>query len=217
MATAKRTGHFDLAGHGSGPVAFSRDFRTVAWETWDGIEIPHPAIGKNGSTPKEQDGSVAPAEVGRDDQTLRWKIVQTIMLGDLTTRTNTAKLRGHAHHVSSLAFSQDGKTLASGSEDCTIKLWDLATGKNTATFKGHEHFVDCVIFSRDDKTVASASWDRTIKLWDVASGMNTATINGHTDQVYSLVFSPDGKTLASGSLDKTIKLWDVKPIGDASK
>ena len=69
----------------------------------------------------------------------------------------------------SVAFSPDGKTLASGSMDDSIKLWDVASGKNTATLKGHDNDVYSVAFSPDGKTLASGSIDQTIKLWDVAS------------------------------------------------
>ncbi len=119
------------------------------------------------------------------------------------------KLRGNVGDaIMSVAFSPDGKTLASGSK--SIKLWDAVTnGTNTATLEGHTGNVSSVAFSPDGKTLASGSQDTSIKLWDVASGKNTATLEGHANAVYSVAFSPNGKTLASGSEDRTIKLWDV--------
>jgi WD40 repeat protein len=108
-----------------------------------------------------------------------------------------------------VAFSPDGKTLASGSDDNTIKLWDVATGKEQATLKGHTAWVASVAFSPDGKTLASGG-DTTVRLWDM-EGKELATLKGHTKGVNSVAFSPDGKTLASGSQDKTIKLWDVSP------
>jgi WD40 repeat protein len=116
--------------------------------------------------------------------------------------------KGHTDWIESLAFSPDGKTLASASRDATIKLWDVATGRNTATLKGHSDAVSSVAFSPDGKTLASGSWDKAIKLWDVATGRNAATFSGHAEDVDSVAFNPAGKTLASLSW-KTIELWDV--------
>jgi WD40 repeat protein len=127
-------------------------------------------------------------------------------------------LKGHMAFVSSVAYSPDGKTLASGSADTTIKLWDVATGKEQATLKGHtDNTVTSVAYSPDGKTLASGSWETTIKLWDVATGKEQATLKGHTHYVYSVAYSPDGKTLASGSYDETIKLWDVATGKQADK
>src|SRR5262249_19575491 len=113
-------------------------------------------------------------------------------------------LQGHTDMVQCVAFSPDGKILASGSRDRTIKLWDVASGKNTATLTGHKRGGWWLAFSRDGKVLASAGHrDQTVKLWDVQTGKNTATLTGHTDWVWSVAFSPDGKTVASGSSDKS--------------
>jgi WD40 repeat protein len=116
--------------------------------------------------------------------------------------------------VYAVAFSPDGKTLASGSWDQTIKLWEAATGKERATLKGHTDNVYAVAFSPDGKTLASGSGfikPEELKLWDVATGKERVTVKGQPDDVVSTVaFSPDGKTLASGSWNGTVKLWDMK-------
>ena len=111
--------------------------------------------------------------------------------------------------VISVAFSPDGKTLASGSDDQKVELWDVATGYNIATLEGHAHRVESVAFSRDGTILASGGSSGTILLWDIAKRENIATLEGHTTTVTSLSFSLDGKTLASGSNDDTVRLWDV--------
>ncbi|MEG3987075.1 AAA-like domain-containing protein, partial [Microcoleus sp. S28C3] len=124
-------------------------------------------------------------------------------------------LEGHSNSVRSVAFSPDGKTLASASSDHTIKLWNLQTQKPIATLTGHSNSVYSVVFSPDGKTLASGSDDNTIKLWNLESQKPITTLSGHSNSVYSVAFSPDGKTLASASSDNTITLWNLesqKPI-----
>jgi len=133
-----------------------------------------------------------------------------IKLWDAQTGQERTTLKGHVGAVVSVAFSPNGKTLASGGDDQMVKLWDLASGQERATLKGHTAWVHCVTFSPDGKTVASADWDRTVKLWDAVNGQERATLRGHTASLTAVVFSPDGKTLASASEDKTIKLWDAE-------
>jgi WD40 repeat protein len=110
--------------------------------------------------------------------------------------------------ASGVAFSPDGKLLASAGADKVVRLWDAATGKPTAALKGHKDDVYSVAFSPDGKTLASGSYDKTVRLWD-AGGKHLATLKAHTSTVNTVAFSPDGKVLATGSNDGTIRLWDL--------
>ena len=119
------------------------------------------------------------------------------------------RLEGHTHGVSSVSFSPDGATLASGSADRTVRLWNANTGEHLQTLTGHTDRVYDVLFSPDGNTLASGSRDGTIRVWDAATGKHIRTLTGHTHGVNSVSFSPDGATLASGSADRTVRLWNA--------
>src|SRR6266540_2645043 len=91
----------------------------------------------------------------------------------------------HNDTVYSVAFSPDGKRLATGSFDSTVKLWDAATGQETLTLKGHVNGVCSVAFSADGRWLATGSDDRTVKLWDAATGKELLTLKGHSGAVRS--------------------------------
>ncbi len=109
----------------------------------------------------------------------------------------------------SMAFSPDGKQLASAGADGTVKVWDAATGQETRTLYGHTGFVYSVAFSPDGQRLASASLDKTVKVCDVATGRETRSLTGHTANVEGVAFSPNSKRLVSAGADQTVKIWDA--------
>ncbi len=142
----------------------------------------------------------------------------TVRLWDASTLTHIDTLEGgHTGEVLSVAFSPDGRTLASGSFE--LKLWDVVTQREIATLgQLYGYKVKSVAFSPDGRTLASGSGDGRIDLWDVQTRQGITTLDGHTGDVVSLVFSRDGTTLASGSSDHfgdgTFLLWDLSELAE---
>ncbi|MFH8350545.1 hypothetical protein [Streptomyces sp. NPDC018045] len=119
------------------------------------------------------------------------------------------QLTGHTDVVDGVAFSPDGRTLATASYDHSVKIWDTRSHRLIATLTGHTDSVNDLAFSPDGRVLATAGNDRSIKLWDTRTYRTTATLTGHTNMVEGVAFSPDGRTLASASSDRTTRLWNV--------
>ena len=118
------------------------------------------------------------------------------------------KVNGHSDNTWTLAFSPDGKTLATGSKDKIIKLWNVEDGTELITLTGHESRVSTLVFSPDGKTLASGS--RKLYLWDVEEGIEVKRISIDKDiSIGSLVFSPDGNMIIMGG-SGGINLYDTR-------
>ena len=241
-------------GDGATSVAFSPDGKTVASAGWDktvrmwdvagGKEI-HQLQGHQkvvNVVVFSPDGKML-ASAG-DDKTARlWDTAsgkeirqfqghedERTDAGAASVKESLREFKGREDGVVSVAFSPDGKTLASASHNKTVRLWDIASGKEIRQFEGHESSVHSLAFSADGKTLASASGDIcagepriasngppnpeaeliknfTVRMWDVASGREIRRFQGQQETVDAVVISPDRKMAASANRD-TVRLWD---------
>ena len=135
-----------------------------------------------------------------------------VKLWDVASGAELRTLLGHSGWITSVAFSADGRLLASGSGDRTVKLWDVTTGNEVRTLGGFLDRVSCLAFSPDGKTLAVGDHAASIKLWDAATANPIRTITTHSDLFSSVAFSPDGQKLVTASWSSAVSIWNV-PTG----
>jgi WD40 repeat protein len=117
-------------------------------------------------------------------------------------------IEGHSEWVNSVAFSNDGTRVVSGSLDSTVRVWDSSSGTEVLRLDGHNSYVNSVAFSSDGSRIVSGSRDKTVRVWDSPSGAEVMKLIGHSAGVLSVAFSKDGTRIVSGSQDNTARVWD---------
>jgi eukaryotic-like serine/threonine-protein kinase len=118
-------------------------------------------------------------------------------------------LSGHKALLSSVAFSHDGKLIASASEDGQIKIWDTATGNEIRAISVPSKSVSSIAFSPTEYSLVSASDDKLVRLWDAMTGREIRRFSGNENRVHAVAFSPDGSQIASAGEDRTVRVWDA--------
>jgi WD40 repeat protein/serine/threonine protein kinase len=198
-------GHYLVTGKVSGAVQ--------VWDAETGREVV--TLGTHSGEPRG-------VTFSRDGRHLASAADGEVILWDATRLTEKQDprippIRGRVPGPSlNVAFSPDGRTLATGGEEYTVKIWEVQTGRELATLRGHGGDVYTVAFSPDGRWVASAGEDSTVKVWDGHNDYRLVrSFRGHTGVVASLAFAsgPDGLLLVSGSRDHTVKVWDVSKLG----
>jgi WD40 repeat protein/tRNA A-37 threonylcarbamoyl transferase component Bud32 len=204
-------------------LAFSGDGQTLLTSTTDGQltrwQVPG---GKRlfscPAAPAGGDSVPFPLAMTQDGQlaacTMRGGGIRVI---DLFNGKDKWTAKPRDQWVTALAFSPDGKILASGADESSIRFWDVASGQPIGqSLAGHRAWVSSLVFWPDGKTLASASADQTIRLWDLSDLSRVQPIGrplcGHELEVWQLGLLPDHRTLVSGSKDGSVYVWDTAAI-----
>jgi sugar lactone lactonase YvrE len=158
-----------------------------------------------------------PSDRPTSKPTLRPKATSTTSAPQIISPPNAsllAEVRRLTEHddniVGSLAFSPDGKILATAGNGSNIRLWNPNTGELLATLQGHTFNINQLAFSPDGSFLASASSDDTVRIWDTGTHKTVAVLDGYNSDVYTIAFSPDGRWLASGADSGPIQIWDMQ-------
>jgi len=209
----KWTGHRDIITS----VCWNRDGGRILGGSYDGTAMVWDA--ESGNTIlaiKTGHGTVYSAIYSPDETMIASgggsREHEFIKIWDANTGKLIAKPEGHTLGVYCLAWTADGKTLISGSFDCSIRTWNTTTWQQINVFTGHTEIVRGIALSPNGRILASVSWDGTARLWNLENGQPIGTPLQHPDFVHCVSFSMDGKLLTTGCSAGNSYSWDIAAI-----
>ena len=154
-------------------------------------------------------GSILAAKFCSTGKLFATAIENQIYLWDLDFGRQLHQLNSHTAWVRSIAFTPDGKILASGSGDRTIRLWNVETAQCLQILTGHTSGIQSLAFNRDGTLLVSGGNDKTVRLWNIQTGQCLKVLPGHTNNITFVSFHAFDEKLITASTDNTVRLWDI--------